>query len=280
MGGGDMGMRKALCGETQDRWESLLVLLKGMGPLTVACSGGVDSRFLVHAARHAGSSLRVVHVSGPHVAAEETAYALEWTRSQGLDVHILELDPLRLPEVASGDRQRCYACKSFLFREILHVAEGVTCDGSNASDAGQHRPGLRALRELGIRSPLAEVGLDKDSIRFLAGRTGLEWPGQQSRACLLTRLPYGVPPDPELLGRLAAGEAGLEKILWQAGVEDVSFRLRIVENGGAELHIALESLSAGLRERLEASLEILGFPGAPIRCMPAIRGYFDRMKSS
>jgi uncharacterized protein len=276
----DTGTRNARREGGRDPWERLLELLKGTGPLTVALSGGVDSRFVVHAARHAGVPLRIVHVAGPHVAAAETAYALKWAGGQGLEVRVLELDPLRLPEVASGDRQRCYACKSFLFREILRVAEGVTCDGSNASDAGQFRPGLRALRELGILSPLAEAGLDKDTIRALAARTGLEWPGQQSRACLLTRLPYGVQPNPELLGRLAAGEAGVEELLRRAVGVDVPFRLRIVENGGPELHIGHESLSDALRESLKSALQTLGFPGAPIRCMPVLRGYFDRMKSS
>ena len=145
--GGDGGPGKS--------WEGLLALLRGLGPMTVALSGGIDSRFLTHAALHAGVPLSLVHVCGPHMAAAETAYALDWAAGVGLGVRVLELDPLGLPEVASGSRERCYACKTLLFREILRVAKGVVCDGSNISDADQFRPGMRALRELGVRSLLA-----------------------------------------------------------------------------------------------------------------------------
>ena len=254
-----------------------MTLLRGLGPMTVALSGGIDSRFLAHAARHAGIPLRLVHVSGPHVAAAETAYALDWAAGLGLGVRGLELDPLGLPEVASGSRERCYACKTFLFREILRVAEGVTCDGSNVSDAGQFRPGMRALRELGIRSPLAEAGLSKDDIRDLAARTGLDRPNQQSRACLLTRLPYGLPPRADLLARLASGEADVEGALRQAGCGEASFRLRVLEGGNTELHLGLSSVSGELRKLLTVSLRNTGFASSRIRCMSDISGYYDRI---
>ena len=269
--GGDGGPGKS--------WEGLLALLRSLDHMTVALSGGIDSRFLTHAAQRAGVPLSLVHVSGPHVAAAETAYALAWAAGLGLEVRVLELDPLGLPEVASGSRERCYACKTLLFREILRVAKGVVCDGSNISDAGQFRPGMRALRELGVRSPLAEAGLGKDDIRDLAGRTGLAWPGQQSRACLLTRLPYGVPPRAELLDRLADGEAGVEDVLRQAGYGDASFRLRALEGGVMELHLGLASLSDELRELLTVSLRNTGFASTRIRCMSDISGYYDRVKS-
>lgn len=261
-------------------WAALLELLGGLGPMTVAFSGGIDSRFLAHAAVRAGMSPALVHVRGPHVPPAETAYALDWAAGQGLGVRVLDLDPLALDEVAAGGRERCYACKSHLFREILGVAEGVLCDGSNASDLGQHRPGLRALRELGVLSPLAAAGLGKADIRVLARATGLDWPGQPSMACLLTRLPYGMPPDPEELRRLAGGEEAVRQALRLAGCGDVSFRLRVQENRGAELHVGLESLAPELRELLEAALREAGFAFSPIRCMPSISGYFDRMKSS
>ena len=257
------------------RWDVLLERLRGLGELTVALSGGVDSRFLAHAALRAGTVLELVHVRGPHVAPAETAYALRWARRQGLEARVLDLDPLALPEVAAGDRERCYACKSFLFRRIASCARGVLCDGSNASDAAQFRPGLRALRELGVMSPLAEAGLTKDDIRGLGRRTGLEWPEQQSRACLLTRLPYGMPPEPGLLVRLAEGERVAEDILHQAGFADAPFRLRVSDTDSYELHVAAASLPVHVIEQLIGTLHGLGFPSITVRCMSAVSGYFD-----
>lgn len=275
------GMRdEGLADGTCAQWDGLLARLRELGVLTVACSGGVDSRFLAHAAREAGVALRLVHVCGPHVAPAETAYALQWAAGRGLRVRMLELDPLGLPEVEAGGRERCYACKSFLFREVARCAEGVLCDGSNASDASQFRPGLRALRELGVVSPLAEAGLTKDDIRGLAARTGLEWPGQQSRACLLTRLPYGMRPGRALLAQLAEGERAVEDILAGAGLGDASYRLRVVTHDAFELHVGVPSLGPQLSEQLADSLEKSGFHAAVIRCMAAVSGYFDAGESA
>ncbi|WP_459822244.1 ATP-dependent sacrificial sulfur transferase LarE [Desulfomicrobium salsuginis] len=257
------------------RWDALLERLRGLGELTVALSGGVDSRFLAHAALRAGTVPHLVHVRGPHVAPTETAYALRWARRQGLSARVLDLDPLALPEVAAGHRERCYACKSFLFRRIADCARGALCDGSNASDGAQFRPGLRALRELCVLSPLAEAGLTKDDIRRLGRQTGLEWPGQQSRACLLTRLPYGMPPEPGLLARLAEGERAVEGILHQAGLADAPFRLRVSDTDCYELHVAAASLPRHVIEQLIGTLHGMGFPSSTVRCMSAVSGYFD-----
>ena len=275
--------RDAATGRTEGirgRWDGLLARLRGLGPLVVAFSGGVDSRFLAHAAVHAGAAPVLVHVRGPHVAPAETAYALHWARGRGLEVLALDLDPLSLPEVAAGGRERCYACKSFLFREIARYAAGTLCDGTNASDASAFRPGLRALRELGVLSPLAEAGLAKDDIRSLGRLTGLEWPEQQSRACLLTRLPYGVPPDGAVLARLAEGERVVEGLLREAGFGDAPFRVRLSANGGCELHVAAASLSRKLTEQLAGALRDAGLPFSTVRCMNEVSGYFDTMNSA
>jgi uncharacterized protein len=258
-------------------WDFLIGRLRETGPVTVAFSGGIDSRFLAHAGLLAGVSVELVHVRGPHVAPEESKYAFGWAASMGLPVKSLLLDPLILPEVAAGSKERCYECKRFLFEQILSVATAPVCDGSNASDARQFRPGRRALRELGIRSPLAEAGLTKDMIRALARKTGLARPEQQARACLLTRLPYGLPPDARLLARLAAGERAVEAALQAAGHEEFPFRLRLGDPGCHELHLGREIRSTRTLCELEEVLLAEGFTRISVRCVSQLSGYFDRM---
>ncbi len=257
-------------------WNELLSRIQCLGRLTLAYSGGIDSRFLAHAALQARVPVEMVHISGPHVAPAETRFALDWASAQGLEVTVLRLDPLVLPEVAAGGRERCYACKRFLFEQIMCVAGAKVCDGSNASDAALFRPGLRAVRELGVVSPLAESGLSKDAIRSLARSTGLARPDQQARACLLTRLPYGMFPDPCLLARLAEGERVVEDALRRAGHANQSFRLRVCESGGHELHLGPGIHSADVFRVLEEALQAAGFPCTPVRSMDSVSGYFDK----
>ena len=257
-------------------WNDLLAFIGGLGALSVAYSGGIDSRFLAHAAIHAGVGVELRHASGPHVAPDETRFALEWAESVGLEVRVLSFDPLALPEVASGGRERCHACKRHLFELIGSLAGGLVCDGSNASDAELHRPGSRALRELGVRSPLAERGLTKDTIRILARGSGLARPEQQARACLLTRLPYGQAPNPSLLASLAEGERRVEEALIMAGQDEFPFRLRLCEGGRPELHLGREPHSPLLLLGLSEILHAEGFDGAVVRIVPELSGYFDR----
>jgi uncharacterized protein len=281
MGGLGVGCEKKKgegdpAGPHERAWSALLAFIRGLGPLTVACSGGIDSRFLAHAALRAGVPVQVVHVGGPHVPPADSAYALDWAESCGLALRVLRLDPLALPEVAAGGRDRCYACKAFLFSRIKAVASGRVCDGSNASDATEFRPGRRALQELAILSPLAEAGLTKDVIRSLARETGLARPDQRSAACLLTRLPYGQAPDRTVLARLAAGEGAVEEALCAAGHAAAPFRLRLCETGAFELHLGLRSSSTELLRALEKALYSAGFPRTPVLCMEAVSGYFDK----
>lgn len=257
-------------------WIELQDKLREMGPFTLAYSGGIDSRFLAHAARSAAVPVNLVHVRGPHVAPAESEYALAWAEIAGFSVRELWLDPLSVAEVAAGSTERCYACKRFLFKHVLAAFPVPVCDGSNASDAGQFRPGRRALLEFGVRSPLAEVGLIKDMIRALARLTGLSRPDQQARACLLTRLPYGRRPDARLLARLAEGERVVEEVLKAAGYEDFPFRLRFCDTNRHELHLGREIRSVQLLEKLEHALLTACFPCISVRHMRDLSGYFDR----
>lgn len=188
------------------RLESVLGVLAAGNRFALAYSGGLDSRFLAHAAQRFGFEPVLLHIVGPHIPPEETDYARHWAASRELAYEELPADPLDLALVASGDRRRCYACKRNLFSLLKARTDLPLCDGTNASDAGQYRPGIRAVEELGILSPLASAGLTKADIHRCAALTGMEDPEQKARPCLLTRLPYGMKPERSLLAGLAAGE--------------------------------------------------------------------------
>ena len=128
--------------------------------IAVAYSGGLDSRFLIHMARRAGLDVRALHIRGPHIPAREHRYAVQWAADCGVPLTVIERDPLGMPELQNNPKDRCYHCKKAVFTALREAAgELPLCDGTNASDLGEYRPGLRALRELDIRSPLAEAGI-------------------------------------------------------------------------------------------------------------------------
>lgn len=264
-----------------EAWTRLEAVLRGLAAGTrfaLAYSGGLDSRFLAHAGQRFGLEPLLLHVRGPHVAPEESASARAWARLRGLPLMEAEADPLSLPEVAAGDRLRCYACKRELFGRLREMTDLPLCDGSNASDAGQFRPGLRAVRELGILSPLALAGLGKADIRRCAAATGMEDPDQRARPCLLTRLPYGMKPEKDVLAALAQGEEAVRRFLAAAGWTEPEFRLRLVAPGRAELHVAAaEPLSPALQEALERLLAAdPRLPAPRVAAMESISGFFDR----
>ncbi len=229
------------------RLESVLGVLAAGNRFALAYSGGLDSRFLAHAAQRFGFEPVLLHIVGPHIPPEETDYARHWAASQELAYEELPADPLDLALVASGDRRRCYACKRNLFSLLKARTDLPLCDGTNASDAGQYRPGIRAVEELGILSPLASAGLTKADIHRCAALTGMEDPEQKARPCLLTRLPYGMKPERSLLAGLAAGERAVHGVFASAGLPGPDFRLRLVDAERLELHVLPEpALAPGL----------------------------------
>lgn len=258
------------------------------GHIALAFSGGLDSRFLAHAAVRAGLRPVLLHGEGPHIAGRESRYAREWTARNGMDLRILKADPLTVPEVAANDRMRCYHCKKALFSKLLPAAEGLPlCDGTQASDSGAYRPGRVALTELEILSPLAQAGLTKQEIRVLAKQTGMENPGQKARPCLLTRFAYQLPPQRALLAVLDRAEQNIDGVLRDilAAAEDAElpdFRLRFLDRGMLELHLTAvagsgESLPGAVAAALVESIRSdTGIAPAAIRVMPRLSGFFDR----
>ena len=195
----------------------------------VAFSGGVDSAWLLHEARTWARRTAAYFVRTPFQPDFELEDARETAGRLGAELRVLEADILSVPEVAANPTDRCYYCKRALFARILEESarDGfpMVLDGCNASDDASDRPGMRALRELGVRSPLRECGIDKAGVRRLARQAGLPVWDKPSYACLATRVPAGTPITPDALDRIARGEAFLISL----GLSD--FRLRLREDG-------------------------------------------------
>ncbi|MBU1001598.1 MAG: ATP-dependent sacrificial sulfur transferase LarE [Proteobacteria bacterium] len=190
----------------------------------IAVSGGLDSRLLALVARRMELTVQCVHLAGPHMPRVETRQALAWLGNLGLPFSVLEVDPLVHPSVAENARDRCYYCKRLLFSALRETfALATLMDGSNATDQGGYRPGLRALAELGVLSPYIQCGISKEDIRAMALFMGLDNPAQPSRPCLLTRLPYFSPLRAEDLAFID----GQEDRCREAGFED--FRVRLLD---------------------------------------------------
>lgn len=256
--------------------------------LAIAYSGGLDSRFLAHAAKLLGFNALLLHVTGPHAGGDEEL-AYQWAQGQGFTLKVLEVDPLEVPEVAMGTIYRCYGCKKAVFGALLKEANGIPlCDGTNHTDgmAGVWRPGMKALKELGIASPLAMAGLGKPEIRAVARETGMERPDQLPEPCLLTRLPYGMHPVKPVLVKLKKAEALIHKTLSQKGVLSMSYRLRLVAPGKPELHIAAEAwdkISQPDREDVRHCVAAAfpeDFSNLRLVKLEKLSGYYDRVSGN
>ena len=176
--------------------------------VAIAFSGGVDSSYLLYAALRYGARVRAYYVN----SAFQPRFELEDARRLAGDLHAdlreLQVDVLSSPIVTANPPDRCYHCKRVIFRTIAAAAaeDGfpVLLDGTNASDDAGDRPGMRALRELSVRSPLRECGLTKDEIRRLSREAGLFTWDKPAYACLATRIPTGQP----ITARDLAGHRG------------------------------------------------------------------------
>lgn len=192
----------------------------------VAFSGGVDSAVLLAAAAAYGRRTAAYFVRTAFQPGFELEDARETARALGAELRVLEVDILRSPEVAANPADRCYYCKRALFSRLLEAAEGdgfpLVLDGSNASDDAGDRPGMRALAELGVRSPLRECGIGKAEVRRMAREAGLSVWDKPSYACLATRIPTGTAITAEDLARAERGEAALMAL----GFSDLRLRLR------------------------------------------------------
>ncbi len=183
----------------RDKENALERIIKECSGVLVAFSGGVDSTYLLSVAVGAlgPANALAVTVESPVVPPAEINEACRIARSFGVEHIVLKVDTMDIEGVHSNRPDRCYHCKKGILERILAVAKerGLSCvfEASNSDDTGDYRPGLRAIAELGIRSPLIEVGLSKAEIRALSKERGLATWNKPALACLATRIPYNEP---------------------------------------------------------------------------------------
>ncbi|MBN2139962.1 MAG: ATP-dependent sacrificial sulfur transferase LarE [Desulfovibrionaceae bacterium] len=239
------------------RFSRLVDAIRPLGRAVVAFSGGVDSSLVAAAGQQAlGDNLLAVTVDTGLMSARELDRAGRVARSMDLAHEVRKADFLADPDIARNGPDRCYHCK----RRMLTMLKGVAVlDGTNADDDPM-RPGLRALGELGVRSPLAEIGLFKDDVRRLAAGLGLPSAAAPAQSCLATRVARGLALSPERLQRVER----LEDLLRAEGLEGAKVR-------DEDTVMIVDMLSAGgdldvsAKKRLIDSARRIGCPEVVIR---------------
>ena len=236
--------------------------LRGLGSAAVAFSGGVDSTFLLRVAKEElGGRVVAVTARSRSFPARELEAAAAFCRAEGVEHVVLDGEELDVPGFADNPPDRCYLCKRNLFGQIAALARGrglaAVLDGTNRDDDGDWRPGRRAARELGVRSPLHEAGLGKDEIRALSRAAGLPTADKPSMACLASRFPYGERITAEALDRVGRAEDWLRAAFPGLG------QVRVRVHGGTLARIEVSAPAilplASRAAEIADALRALGF---------------------
>ena len=214
--------------------------------VALAFSGGVDSAYLLYAAKAYGAQVKAYYVKTAFQPRFEYEDALHLAEQLGADMQTVELDVLTDEAITANPKNRCYFCKRRIFTAILAAAKAdgfsLVIDGTNASDDAADRPGMQALQELQVRSPLREAGLTKAEIRRRSRQAGLFTHDKPAYACLATRIPTGTAITKPLLERTERAEEFLKKL----GFSD--FRIRLMGDA-ARIQLPQSQLETLLEHR-------------------------------
>ena len=244
----------------QERLDRLREEIARYGAVVVAYSGGVDSSLLLRVAHEVlGPRARGVIGRSDSYAKKELELALDQARAFGAEVEIVSTGELADPNFRSNPANRCYHCKTELYRELTQVAGrfGATIlDGTIADDFGDWRPGRRAATEKGVRSPLAELGFTKADVRAAAAHYGLQSQDKPASPCLASRIPYGTEITRENLSQVERGE----ELLHALGFPVVRVR-HFGETARVEVPVAdlPRLLEPGTREQVVTGLKGVGY---------------------
>lgn len=203
--------------DTQEKYEELKGILKEMGRVLVAFSGGVDSTFLLKVAKDTlGEDVLAVIASSETYPEREQQGALRLAEEMNVRYKIIRTKELDNPDFKNNPPERCYFCKKELFGRLKKIAADedipFVCDGSNFEDTQDFRPGLKAAEELGVRSPIKEARLMKDEIRILSRILDLPTWDKPSMACLSSRFPYNTPIEKKSLRQIDRAEEYLRSM--------------------------------------------------------------------
>ncbi len=214
--------------------------------VALAFSGGVDSAYLLYAAKQCSADVKAYFIKSQFQPDFEQEDARKLAAELDADLRVISCDVLADQQVAANPKNRCYFCKNRIFSLLRQAAaeDGCSCimDGTNASDQVSDRPGMEALRELEVLSPLRLCGLTKDEIRRRSKEAGLFTWNKPAYACLATRIPEGEPITSEKLQRIEGGEKELAAL----GFSD--FRIRLF-GGAARIQLPAGQMARAVEER-------------------------------
>lgn len=253
--------QKTLSEDLQGKLQKLEEYIRGLGSLAVGFSGGADSALLLYVAHELlGDRAVAVTAKDASMPERELTEAVSFCEDRNIRHIICDVDPLKIDEYRNNNPDRCYHCKHMVFSRIKSVAEekGISyvAEGSNTDDMGDYRPGLRAVSELGIKSPLRYAGLCKQDIRDLSEAFALPTWNKPSYACLASRFVYGEEITREKLHMIDMAE----QFLIDKGFSGVRVRMH---GNLARIEVAPKDIpkitSDGLREEIYEQMRKIGF---------------------